>query len=646
MTLLKGNDYKDINVALLSLEADIKNKITNFDTSVIDRQLAEINSRIDKINAGGNNSSAEINDIRYEIENINSKLNGNSVRIENIEQKLSDIFSAENKVTDFNATTDSGIYYWATDAANRPSDYGVLLVNKHDGGSTTSLWINQIAYGTNSKIYFRQNINSAGWTEWKAVAFDGEITAKKVANALTVNGKTYDGSSAVDAGVQLVANGGTGVTTQADINKAFISNLGVGNDDVTDGTEFVSSWASDNGFAETADGALNKPYKRQFIKVWNYIKGKISSVLGLTKDTYGGTAAAILDYVKGTPIKVRWGGSGIDSAEWYPAFNADGSALEPINRTNIHAGTADCARNMYYQNLDLSALDKTKFYPLVSLPSFAFAEVAICSENGPGSMDYNQNRIHFDMSTHGWTDLPPTLNIREYACFDNNEVTIGCIGRGVHSGAWAIWLRGGLHYVCFSRDCNLSLKTSDYTSGDEVYTVGTNYYGGSNTNVSIWFTPQSTITEGAYSSRQITATEIKATGNFYGNLSGKADTAGTADFTTGVKYTGESYGCISAHQTSGSFNNSSADWASYIICNHQDGTTYYHQMLRLPFFSDTIQLQRRVNGELQGWKNVAVMENENTWSGTQTFNTAKASSKMVIPIGAPSNLEDGCIWIS
>lgn len=414
MTLLKDNNYREINAALLSLAADI-NKITNLDTSVIDKQLAEINNRIDKINAGGNNTSAAINDIRYEIEDINSKLKVNSSKIENIEQKLSDIFSAESKVTDFNTTTDSGIYYWVDDAANRPTDYGVLLVNKYDGGdSATSIWINQIAYGTNGKIYFRQNINSGNWTEWKAVAFDGEITANKVANALTVNGKTYDGSEAVDAGVQTVENGGTGVTTQADINKAFIGNLAVGNDNVTDGTEFVSSWASDNGFAETTDGAVNVPFKRQFVKVWNYIKGKISSVLGLTKDNYGG----------------------------------------------------------------------------------------------------------------------------------------------------------------------------------------------------------------------------------------KASTAGTADFTTGVKYTGESYGCISAHQTSGSFNNSSADWASYIICNHQDGTTYYHQMLRLPFFSDTIQLQRRVNGELQGWKNVAVMENENTWSGTQTFNTAKASSKMVIPIGAPSNLEDGCIWIS
>ena len=307
MTLLKDNNYKEINVALLSLEADIKNKITNFDTSAIDKQLAEINSRIDKINTGGggNNSSDEIED-------INSKLNSNSNKIRNleqnigdidtqidvIEQKLSDIFSAENKVTDFNTTTNSGIYYWAIDAANRPTDYGVLLVNKLNGGDSISIWINQIAYGTNNKIYFRQNINSGNWTEWKAVAFEGEVNA-----TLTVNGKTYNGSEAVDAGVQTVANGGTGVTTQADINKAFICNLDTGVSDVTDGTEFVSSWASDNGFSDT--NAINKPYRRKFSNVWNYIKGKISSVLGLTKDNYGGTAAAILDYVKGTPIKVR-----------------------------------------------------------------------------------------------------------------------------------------------------------------------------------------------------------------------------------------------------------------------------------------------------------------------------------------------------
>lgn len=461
MTLLKDNNYKDINVALLSLEADIKNK-TGFDTSEIDKQLAEINSRIDKINTNGSGSSSD------EIEDINSKLNSNSIKIRNIEQnvedidtqingieqKLSDIFSAENKVTDFNATTGSGIYYWVTDAANRPTDYGVLLVNKYynGGDSTTGLWINQVAYGTNNKIYFRQNINSGNWTEWKAVAFDGEITAKKVSNALTVNGKTYDGSSAVNAGVQTVANGGTGATDAAS-----------GFNTLADGVRDSSTPLDDEKMLLKPAGTW---YKTTCLDFWNYIKDKISSVLGLTASNYGGKAAT--------------------------------------------AGNADRARNMYYQNLDLSALDKTKFYPLVCYSGIDFAEVAICSESGTSYMDYNQNRIHFDISTQGWSDLPPTLNIREYTCYDNNEVTIGCIGRGIHNGAWAIWLRGGIHYTCFSRNSDLSLHTSNYTFGDETYTVGTNYYGGSNTNVEVVFTPQSTITEGAYSSRQIIATEIKA----------------------------------------------------------------------------------------------------------------------------------------
>ena len=57
-----------------------------------------------------------------------------------------------------------------------------MLVNKYDRGDNNSIWINQIAYGTNNKIYFRQNINSGGWSEWKAVAFDGELNADTVDN--------------------------------------------------------------------------------------------------------------------------------------------------------------------------------------------------------------------------------------------------------------------------------------------------------------------------------------------------------------------------------------------------------------------------------------------------------------------------------
>ena len=424
--ILNNNSTQQINTLLIQLQNRITNSTNEF-IKLNDKLNNKIDNKID-------NLDSKISDLEknndYDVSEMNAKIKANTEAISGKADKNHTHIKSE--ITDFDHTHDDRYY--------TESEVDTKLSGKAD----------KIHTHTKSQI-----------TDFP--------TSLKNPNALTINGKTYDGSSAVDAGVQTVANGGTGVTTQADINKAFIGNLDTGESDVTDGTEFVSSFASDNGFAETTDGALNTPYKRKFILVWNYIKNKISSVLGLTKDNYGGkantagtadSAATILDSNNGTPIKVRWGGPAIDSAEWYPAFNADGSVLGPINRANIHAGTAD-----------------------------------------------------------------------------------------------------------------------------------------------------------------------------------------TSNLTTGVKYTDEGVDCITAIQTPSSVNNSPEGWASYIICNHGNGKTYYHQMLRLYFFSDTIQLQRRVNGELQGWKNIAIMENENTWSGRQNFTTAKASSKMVIPIGAPSSLEDGCIWI-
>ena len=383
MTLLKDNNYKEINVALLSLEADIKNKIAGFDTSEIDKQLAEINSRIDKINDGGNNSSDEIED-------INSKLNRNSNKIKNIEQniedidtkidgieqKLSDIFSAENKVTDFNTTTNSGIYYWAIDAANRPTDYGVLLVNKHDGGSSTSLWVNQVAYGTNNKIYFRQNINSGNWTEWKAVAYldDIEKTTTKGVSLSTVTTNTtkyiklgtFYWHDSFSFRCRIAGN-----SFQDDVNINILG--GVSNASSVCGYYSTNSRSTKSIIVKRGD-AWNSDFEI-YLKitqlttaevyvtidkavqdrinisesttapsgtleeiVFNNINGMFSGNIDAKNISGKVNADAILDYVRGTPIKVRWSGPGINSADWYPAFNADGSAIEPIHGNNILAG--------------------------------------------------------------------------------------------------------------------------------------------------------------------------------------------------------------------------------------------------------------------------------------------------------------------
>ena len=109
--------------------------------------------------------------------------------------------------------------------------------------------------------------------------------AKRVSNALTVNGKTYDGSSEVDAGVQAVENGGTGATNAAD------------------GFNTLADGVRDSSTPRDGEKMLLKPtgtwYKTTCLDFWNYIKDKISSVLGLTKDNYGGKAdraVAVVDY--------------------------------------------------------------------------------------------------------------------------------------------------------------------------------------------------------------------------------------------------------------------------------------------------------------------------------------------------------------
>lgn len=97
-----------------------------------------------------------------------------------------------------------------------------------------------------------------------------------MAKALTVNGKTYDGSEAVNAGVQTVENGGTGATNAAD------------------GFNTLADGVRDSSTPGDSEKMLLKPsstwYKTTCLDFWEYIKGKISSVLGLTKDNYGGKA--------------------------------------------------------------------------------------------------------------------------------------------------------------------------------------------------------------------------------------------------------------------------------------------------------------------------------------------------------------------
>ena len=568
MTLLKDNNYKEINVALLSLEADIKKLSNNggFDTSVIDRQLAEINNRIDKINAGNNNSSAEINDIRTEIENINSKLVGNSVRIENIEQKLSDIFSAENKVTDFNATTDSGVYYWATDAANRPTDYGVLLVNKYDDGSTTGLWVNQVAYGTNNKIYFRQNINSGNWTEWKAVAFEGGVNA-----TLTVNGKTYNGSEAVDAGVQTVANGGTGATTAKGAQKSLLSDMQTETTEMDDATEFVMKY----GTPTDTKGAL---FKRSATLVWNYIKGKISSVLGLTKDNYGGKSAqsSFLDEYVGA------GGTRLTSGNIVPK---DASEYGGMRKDVVTSSMTDSGR----PGLDGHLL--TMFWDSDGRwdnQLFISNDITL-----PPALKVRQKLNEADYGP--WVDVITSQNIGSQTVANaGNADTVD------NYHASDLWRKDG---GTWNPNANISLGAT--ANGDE-WSFDISRNGKTGCFWHVWDSTYGSLLK-------VNADDGKVYAP-YGFIIGSSNAAGSKLTIQGVTVNSNSY----------------TDTNPKLEFKNTDGS----QSISLTF-TDWDAVQEPASLTLNGNQ------------GNEYFIAPciKANNKMRIPIGAPSSLEDGCIWI-
>ena len=118
-------------------------------------------------------------------------------------------------------------------------------------------------------------------------------TKLQTARTLTIGntGKSFDGSSNVSWTLSeigaassshthnyLPLSGGT-VTGQL-----YLTGLAEGTLDLTDNTELLTSYASNNGFSDT--NATGKVYKRDAIHVYNYIKSKLDSVYSAIGHTH------------------------------------------------------------------------------------------------------------------------------------------------------------------------------------------------------------------------------------------------------------------------------------------------------------------------------------------------------------------------
>ena len=323
------------------------------------------------------------------------------------------------------------------------------------------------------------------------------------------------------------------------------SNNGVG-ETVT--LSFAGTWWNDS-FGSVANSIQNIAYyfKKSTASAWTTGSTTItfstsgnnfSGSLAIAGDTSSqGFAAADSYYIK---IVVT---DRLDHSVEFQTTIGSGTPALAIYKDNVAIGqqydtnaggklqvNGDIKAKFYtpsFYTLDLSSLSTSNFYPVTfpkderNIP----VDCEIHSPNVSGSDPYNQNVIHFRLLTEGWNDTPQLFNIYEYGVFQTNEITIGCIGRstermGSKLEGECVWLRGGLVYR-FLSNIKPVLHTSNYSPDTNItYSVGTNYYGGTNTSVSILFTPNSTLTGngGYFTGKANTAnTATKATQDSDGN---------------------------------------------------------------------------------------------------------------------------------
>lgn len=126
-----------------------------------------------------------------------------------------------------------------------PDGGGGLLI-RGNTGTAFNLWLHD-----SSNVWYKQTASGA----WKKMDAGYADHAGYLDNIFTVFGVEYNGSQ-----------------VKSVIPSNFVSQLSEGTSTVTDGTMLITSYASDNGFADS--NAVNIPYKRKAIHLWEYIANK------------------------------------------------------------------------------------------------------------------------------------------------------------------------------------------------------------------------------------------------------------------------------------------------------------------------------------------------------------------------------------
>ena len=230
----------------------------------------------------------------------------------------------ENIVTDldnFNTRGASHIYEMK-DVTNTPTDNGWLQVMNWGSGDANYGMLLANDYNINGSLYFRHKV-AGKWNAWKTLIDSSNIANQSVKyattagtaknpNALSWSGYasgSYDGSVAKSISIpnntNQLTNGAGFITASASITgnaatatkvnhslsvfgKSFngsadvtvadtdlIASISTATANLTDKTEILTSYASDNGFNDS--NAKNRIYRRPASAIWGYINSKTIS---------------------------------------------------------------------------------------------------------------------------------------------------------------------------------------------------------------------------------------------------------------------------------------------------------------------------------------------------------------------------------
>lgn len=175
-------------------------------------------------------------------------------------------------------------------------------------------------------------------TGWTAVTPIGVSSAVKLDTARAIqidlastSSASFDGTANITPGVTgtlPVTNGGTGIiaSSTTELTSTLINALEIEESVPVDTDYFISQYVNGGNKNTTY-------YRRPVAAIWNYIKGKISSVLGLTASAYSGKAATA-----GTADKAVADNSGNNIMNTYATkteLNAKGLTVKEISGEQV-----------------------------------------------------------------------------------------------------------------------------------------------------------------------------------------------------------------------------------------------------------------------------------------------------------------------